>query len=86
MSLHNFPNVTSVYRGLLFDPLHSAQVVSGLLSYGVLQIGLDNSFKPWRVFFLLTGGMTLVVALAYWIWFPDSPMTAKFLTEDEKIM
>ncbi|KAJ9119805.1 hypothetical protein QFC24_005518 [Naganishia onofrii] len=63
-----------------------AQVISGLLSFGVLQIGLDASFKPWRIFFLLTGAMTLVVAAAYWIWFPDNPMNAKFLTEDEKVM
>ncbi|KAJ9095975.1 hypothetical protein QFC21_005337 [Naganishia friedmannii] len=63
-----------------------AQVISGLLSFGVLQIGLDASFKPWRIFFLLTGAMTLIVAAAYWIWFPDNPMNAKFLTEDEKIM
>ncbi|KAJ9098067.1 hypothetical protein QFC19_006502 [Naganishia cerealis] len=64
----------------------SAQVISGLLSFGVLQIGLDAPFKPWRIFFLLTGAMTFVVALAYWIWFPDNPMNAKFLTEEEKVM
>ncbi|GHJ87948.1 hypothetical protein NliqN6_4350 [Naganishia liquefaciens] len=76
----------AIRTGYWFLMNGTAQIVSGLLSYAVLQIGLDNAFKPWRVFFLLTGGMTLVVALAYWIWFPDSPMTAKFLTEDEKIM
>jgi MFS family permease len=79
-------NEQAIRTGYWFLMNGTAQVISGLLSFGVLQIGLDASFKPWRIFFLLTGAMTLVVAAAYWIWFPDNPMNAKFLTEDEKVM
>ncbi|KAJ9121482.1 hypothetical protein QFC22_002098 [Naganishia vaughanmartiniae] len=79
-------NEQAIRTGYWFLMNGTAQVISGLLSFGVLQIGLDATFKPWRIFFLLTGAMTLIVAAAYWIWFPDNPMNAKFLTEDEKVM
>jgi MFS family permease len=68
------------------SPQGTAQIVSGLLGFAVLQAGLDRAFKPWRIFFLLTGGLTLLVAIAYWVWFPDSPTNARFLTEEEKII
>ncbi len=64
----------------------TAQIISGLLGFGVLQMGLDHPFKPWRVFFLITGGLTLVVAVWFFLRFPDSPTTAKFLSEDEQLM
>jgi MFS transporter, ACS family, allantoate permease len=49
-------------------------------------MGLDHTFKPWRIFFLITGGLTLLVAVAFWIWFPDNPTNARFLTDEEKII
>lgn len=64
----------------------TAQIMSGLLSFAVLQSGLDKAFKPWRIFFLLTGGLTFSCAILYFLYFPDSPTNAKFLTEQEKII
>lgn len=64
----------------------TAQIISGLLSFAVLQAGLDRPFKPWRAFFLLNGGLTFICAISFFLFFPDSPTTAKFLTEEEKII
>lgn len=35
---------------------------------------------------IITGSMTLVVGVCFWVWFPDNPMTAHFLSEEEKII
>jgi hypothetical protein len=39
----------------------TAQIVSGLLSFAVLHS--KSSMAPWRIFMLMTGGITFVVAI-----------------------
>ncbi|KAK7034005.1 hypothetical protein VNI00_012435 [Paramarasmius palmivorus] len=35
---------------------------------------------------IITGIITLVIAVLFWFWFPDSPTTASFLTPEERIL
>ena len=35
--------------------------------------------------YLLTGGLAVVVGIVVMIWMPDSPVRARFLTEQERI-
>ncbi|KAF8684239.1 MFS general substrate transporter [Rhizoctonia solani] len=63
----------------------TAQIVSGFLSFGVLHIE-THGFAPWQWFFIITGVITLGTAAAYFMWFPDSPATAWFLTPGERAM
>lgn len=35
---------------------------------------------------VITGLITLVISVIFWFFFPDSPMTAHFLTEDERLI
>ncbi|TFY77931.1 hypothetical protein EWM64_g6082 [Hericium alpestre] len=60
-----------------------AAVLLGLMGFGVLHIH-TSSFKPWQWLTTITGVLTLVVALAFWIYFPDSPTSAWFLTPAER--
>lgn len=63
----------------------TAQIVSGFLSFGVLHIE-THGFAPWQWFFIITGVITLATAAAFFMWFPDSPATAWFLTLEERAM
>ncbi|KAG8710878.1 hypothetical protein FRC11_004016 [Ceratobasidium sp. 423] len=63
----------------------TAQIISGFLSFGVLHIE-TRGFAPWQWFFIITGAITLATAAAYFMWFPDSPATAWFLTLEERAM
>lgn len=63
----------------------TAQIISGFLSFGVLHIK-TNGFAPWQWFMIITGAITFATAIAYLLWFPDSPATAWFLTSEERIM
>ncbi|KAF8521390.1 major facilitator superfamily domain-containing protein [Hysterangium stoloniferum] len=61
----------------------SAQMISGFLSFGVLHIH-KSALHPWQWFMIITGIMTLILAVFYWILFPDSPANAWFLTLEER--
>ena len=50
-------------------------------------ISFDNTkgFAPYKILFLLLGGLAIMVGVAVLIWLPDSPVHAKNLTREERI-
>ncbi|KAH7927986.1 MFS general substrate transporter [Leucogyrophana mollusca] len=60
-----------------------AQIMSGFISFGTLHIK-THGFAPWQWLMIITGTLTLIVAVSYWFLFPDSPTNAWFLTMDER--
>jgi MFS family permease len=78
---------------------NSSPITSGLLSYGALFID-TGSFAPWRWFMgmppsqyikyllmhspVITGTLTVIYGISVWIFFPGSPITAHFLTPEER--
>ncbi|KAK4705731.1 MFS transporter, ACS family, allantoate permease, partial [Phenoliferia sp. Uapishka_3] len=63
----------------------SAQMISGLLAYGVHHIN-STHIQDWQVLFLLTGAITFVIGVAWWFVFPDNSATAWFLSPEERGM
>jgi sugar phosphate permease len=63
----------------------TAQIISGLISFGVYHIKPDK-IAPWRIFMIIFGIMTLIVGVCFWFFIPNSPMSARFLTHREKII
>ncbi|KII85708.1 hypothetical protein PLICRDRAFT_178743 [Plicaturopsis crispa FD-325 SS-3] len=61
----------------------TAQIVMGLVSFGTLHIK-TKGFEPWQWLMIITGLMTLITAVVYWFFFPDSPTNAWFLTLEER--
>jgi len=39
----------------------------------------------WQWFMIIISIATLLVSIAFWVWFPDNPATARFLSQDEKV-
>lgn len=58
-------------------------VVAGITSFGIGHIHGDLS--SWRYTFLIWGCITIAWGVVVLLFLPDSPATAKFLSEDEKI-
>jgi MFS family permease len=70
--------------GLWYMGTGVAQMIGGLLSYG-FQFYTGDRFHSWQIMFLVLGLVTIVVGmLVVWL-MPDNPMTAKFLTREEKV-
>jgi len=62
----------------------TALIIGGFISFGSLHIRTPG-FASWKWLMIITGIITLVLAVCYWFLFPDSPTTAWFLTKDERI-
>jgi hypothetical protein len=69
--------------GYWFLMCGSAQIFSGLVSWACYHMD-PTIFAPWKAFMIICGGLTLVVAALFWFFIPDSPMTARFLTSEER--
>ncbi|KXT01426.1 hypothetical protein AC578_9507 [Pseudocercospora eumusae] len=60
-------------------------IVGSLFTYGLGHIQSKALF-PYQIIFLFCGLLTVVYSISVFLWMPDSPMTAKFLTEPEKVV
>lgn len=62
-----------------------AQIVGGLLGYGVGNIQ-NSTLAPWQWLFVITGCFSVIVGICFALIVPDSPVKARFLTRDERIL
>lgn len=51
-------------------------------------ISFDTAAKiaPYKIMYLLTGGLAIMVGIAVTIWMPDSPLHAVFLSQKERVI
>ncbi|CAH0028409.1 unnamed protein product [Clonostachys rhizophaga] len=59
-----------------------AQILGSLLMYGIGQTNM--AIAPWRVLFLVCGGLTIGAGMLFVVLMPRSPSTAWFLNEKQK--
>ncbi|KAF2119655.1 major facilitator superfamily domain-containing protein [Lophiotrema nucula] len=57
---------------------------SGLLAYGIQSLDGRSGLSGWQWIFLIEGLVPVALALVIWKVLPDSPETAKFLTQAER--
>ncbi|KAL2848423.1 major facilitator superfamily domain-containing protein [Aspergillus pseudoustus] len=73
----------AVMMPIMWSIGNASPITSGLLSYGVLWID-TGSFSPWKWFMVITGVVTVIFGVIVGIFFPDSPVKAKYLTHEER--
>ena len=56
----------------------------GLLALAIAGIKSSNGYHPWRWIFIIEGCMTAGVTIIAYLFLPDWPATAKWLTSEEK--
>ena len=61
-----------------------AVIILGFLAFGCLHIK-STSVEPWQWLIIITGILTLITAVLFWFFFPDSPTNAWFLTPEERV-
>lgn len=59
------------------------QIFGGFVAYGVSFA--NTRFANWRIFYIATGAMTMVIGLLVAMFLPDSPVKAKRFTDAEKV-
>lgn len=63
-----------------------AQILGGLISYGILGQAENESLKRWKQLFLILGAVTVFFGVLVFFVMPADPATAKFLTERERMI
>lgn len=61
------------------------QIIGGAASYGFQHIGAGAGLAGWRIMFLTLGMVTVVIGLCTFIFLPDTPMNARWLSDSEKV-
>lgn len=67
-----------------FFGLPVAQIGGALISFAFQHIG-PGHLAGWRIMFIVLGAITVIIGVATYFILPDSPMSAKFLSDAEKI-
>lgn len=70
--------------GLLIAAAPLATSFAGSLAWLITSLGQYGPIAPWRLLFLLEGFPSVCIAFFVWVFIPDSPNTAGFLTTQEK--
>lgn len=60
------------------------QIFGGFVAYGI-SFYSGTRLAPYKIIYILLGGLAIVVGICVLIWLPDSPVHAKFLTKEERI-
>ncbi|KAF2753786.1 membrane transporter [Pseudovirgaria hyperparasitica] len=73
--------------GIWFSFNGFAQIFGGLVAYGIA-VGSERHgtvLEPWRIVFLLTGCLTIVMGIAFLIIMPDNQMNAWWLSKEDRV-
>ena len=68
--------------GVWFAGNGVANIFSGVIAYAIGKI--SSPLAPWRILFLLLGGITTAYGIVLLLLLPDSPNQAKFLSPKER--
>ncbi|RDB22485.1 hypothetical protein Hypma_010282 [Hypsizygus marmoreus] len=60
------------------------QIFGGFVAYGISFYD-GTVLAPYKIIYVLLGGLAIVVGICVLIWLPDSPVHAQFLTKEERI-
>ncbi|KAK4039472.1 major facilitator superfamily domain-containing protein [Parachaetomium inaequale] len=68
-----------------YTGLGIGQIVGGLVSYGFQHMGPDARLSGWRTMFVVLGVVTVIVGSCVVFFLPDTPMKARWLSNNEKV-
>ncbi|KAI0465492.1 hypothetical protein LJB42_000729 [Komagataella kurtzmanii] len=60
-----------------------APVISSFIAFGLLHVHV--SIQPWRIFMAVNAGISLLLAIFVWFFYPDNPAKATHLSTNEKV-
>ncbi|PYH71817.1 putative MFS transporter [Aspergillus vadensis CBS 113365] len=70
---------------LWYNGLGVAQIIGGLVSFGFQHVHHGATLAGWRIMFLVIGLATVLIGVLTLLFIPDTPMKAKWLSEEEKV-
>ncbi|CAH0058680.1 unnamed protein product [Clonostachys solani] len=83
MSMFFPPKELYAIQPLFWTSCVGSPIITGLIAYGLLWS--QSSVSPWKFFMIITGGLSVLLAVVTWFAYPSNPATANFLTVEEKV-
>ena len=77
------PEERALVQPLFWTSCSASPIPTGFISYGLLYS--KSSVPPWKLFMIITGGITILLAIYNWVFYPDNPVQARFLSTEEKL-
>ncbi|KAG0052483.1 hypothetical protein BGZ83_002513 [Gryganskiella cystojenkinii] len=71
-------------NGLFFSTATMAGAFGGVLAYGIAQMEGVQGLHGWQWIFILEGLPTVLLTVVVYLYLPDFPSTAPFLSQEEK--
>lgn len=73
----------SFLQPFLWVTAAAAPVCAAFIAYGLLWS--HASILPWKLFMIVTGGLSVLLSVVVFFYYPDNPAQARFLTLEEKV-
>ncbi|CCH45369.1 putative membrane protein [Wickerhamomyces ciferrii] len=78
-----FPPVEQAFVNPIFWISTLSQgVTGGLIAYGTLHV---ETWRPWKVYWTIIGGLSIILSISSYLFYPDNPATYKYFTVEERI-
>lgn len=84
MGMFFTPSEAVRVQPLFFISCLASPIPAGFIAYALLHVP-SQVVLPWKLFMIITGGVTLLIAAYSWFCYPDNPARARFLTRDERV-
>lgn len=74
--------------GIWFSFNGFAQIFGGLVAYGIARGTAihGSAIEPWKIVFLVTGLLTVVIGIIFLFTMPDNQMNARWLKKEDRIL
>ncbi|KAK8206625.1 Allantoate permease [Zalaria obscura] len=74
--------------GIWFSFNGFAQIFGGLVAYGIARGTAihGSSIEPWKIIFLVTGLLTVVIGIIFLFTMPDNQMNARWLSKEDRLL
>jgi len=84
--LSNFYTRTEIATriAILYTGNILATALAGLIAIGIFELNGQLGYAGWQWLFIIQGSVTGVVAICAYPFLPDTPLTTRWLTEDER--
>ncbi|GJJ08032.1 hypothetical protein Clacol_002239 [Clathrus columnatus] len=83
-SVFSRPCSIALPNSIHFPQNGMAQVFGGFVAYGI-SFSDSTTLPPYKIMYVILGGLAIVLGICILIWLPDSPVHARFLTKEERI-
>ncbi|CAR31109.1 ZYRO0E10142p [Zygosaccharomyces rouxii] len=77
------PSEKNSYGPIWYISSMGVTIPVGFIAYGILYA--KSNVPTWKLFTIIIGGCTFLITILVFLWYPNNPADAKFLSTNEKV-